>query len=353
MEDYGSREPTFVECIARVRDRLLQVAGLDAEAGYTSVLLPGSGTYALESAVATLVPPNGKLLVLENGAYGRRITEIARRLQRDCTVLSAEPTACHAPDDLDDCLARDASITHVGIVHCETTSGIINPIEALAPVVQKHQCALLVDAMSSFGALEIDFEGWQIDCLVSSPNKCLEGVPGFTFAIARERSLAAAQGHCASLSLDLHAQWQGFERDGQFRFTPPTHALVAFDQTLSLFFKEGGLTARRQRYEANYAVLIEGMQALGLEPLVPAGLRGPIITAFPFPEQPGFQRDCLFSFLEERGHVLYPGTAPLENSFRVGTIGRLEPDDVRALLKDLGAFLEQAHRNRNQPVNKA
>lgn len=337
--DVGSRDDFFLKTIQKIRRQLLQICDLDANDGYTAIPVQGSGTFGLESALTTLIGPQQKLLILENGAYGKRIREIGMRASREVETYSVPPTERHDPEVLRDLLQTDPSISHVAIVHCETTTGIVNPLPEMAAIAKEAGKSLLVDAMSSFGAIPIDFKTWDIDCLVSSPNKCLESVPGFSFAIVKESSLSRAQGNCPSLSLDLYDQWTGLESTGQFRFTPPTHCLLAFDKALDLFFSEGGIVGRGNRYRNNHETLISGMKALGFEPVLEASLQSPIITSFPFPEDPAFNFEDFYRNLARQGLTIYPGKLENLNSFRIGTIGQLFPDDIKRLLDEIATLL--------------
>jgi 2-aminoethylphosphonate-pyruvate transaminase len=235
-------------------------------------------------------------------------------------------------DQLEQTLQLDDSITHVAVVHCETTTGIINPIHEVGRVVKKYNRVYIVDAMSSFGAYPISLPGSGIDFLISSSNKCIEAVPGFAFVLADKKALAAGRGSARSLCLDLFAQWEGLEGDGQFRFTPPTHAILAFYQALLELEAEGGIPARAARYFHNYELTIAGMTSLGFKPYVPAQHRGYIITSFYYPESAAFSFRLFYEKLSQQGCVIYPGKLSHANCFRIGHIGRLEPSDVFLLL---------------------
>ena len=244
LRDLGSRDVEFIETVRSIRLTLLALAGVSRETGYEAVLMQGSGTFGLESVIGSTVPPDGKLLVIINGSYGERIATIAQVLSIDITTLEYATNVAPVPADVDRMLIADPAISNVAVVHCETTTGIINPIEEIGRVVRQHDKTYFVDSMSAFGAVLFDFEKCEIDFLVSSANKCIEGVPGLSFAICRRDSLDATEGWARSLSLDLLTQWQGLEANGQFRFTPPTHVILAFDQALRELQAEGGVEAR-------------------------------------------------------------------------------------------------------------
>lgn len=334
--DWGSRDGDFLAMSERVRARLLALAGVDA-ATHAAVPIQGSGTFAVEAAVQTLVPRDAKLLVLVNGAYGRRIAEIARRLGRTVTVLEAPEDEAIEPGAVDGALAADPAITDVALVHLETTSGLLNPLDAVAAAVQARGQRLLVDAIGSLGAVPV-MPAVLFATLVGSANKGLEGVPGLAFVIAGRQHLAAAAGNASSLSLDLHAQWQGFERDGQWRFTPPTHVVAALDQALDQLDEEGGVSARSARYRRNYAVLTEGMRALGFETFLPDALAGPVIATFRAPPGEWFSFERLYQFLHARGVVIYPGKLTAAPSFRIGCIGAVGEADMRRALSLIQEF---------------
>jgi 2-aminoethylphosphonate-pyruvate transaminase len=331
LHDAGSWHADFNELVRSVRERLLALAGVSRERGFEVVPMQGSGTFGVEATVTTAVPRDGKLLVVANGAYGERIAQIARAAGIAHEALHYPEDTPAAPGDVAARLAADVSITHVAIVHCETTTGLLNPIEAVGRAVRRHRRSYIVDAMSSFGAVPIDFEACALDYLVSSSNKCIEGVPGFSFVFARREALLATEGNARGLSLDLLGQWRGFEKNGQFRFTPPTHAILAFDQALRELEAEGGVAARGARYRANHAVLIEGMRALGFRPYLVPEVQSYIITAFHYPEL-SFDFHRFYRSLSDRGMIIYPGKLTDVPCFRIGTIGRIFEADVRQLL---------------------
>lgn len=332
VRDLGSRDGEFIAIVRRIRQELLELAGVSQRDGYEAVLMPGSGTFGVEAVVSSVIPRDGKLLVCINGAYGERIEKMAQvHGIATSTVRTAEDETI---DDaaVDRALQADSSITDVAIVHCETTSGVINPIEEVGRVVRRHGRTYFVDSMSAFGAIEFDFRRAEIDYLVSSANKCIEGVPGFSFSICRRAALESTAGRARTLSLDLLAQWKGLESSGQFRFTPPVQSLLAFHQALAELREEGGVAARGARYRANRDCLLEGMNALGFEEYLPRHLQGPIITSFRYPAHPGFQFEEFYSRLNDQGFVIYPGKVSNADCFRIGHVGRLFPSDTRALL---------------------
>ncbi len=330
--DLGSRDGEFIGIVRQIRQELLELAGVSQRDGYEAVLMQGSGTFGVEAVVSSVIPANGKLLVCINGAYGERIEKMAQIHRIPTVVVRTAEDELIDPAAVDRALLADPAVTDVAIVHCETTSGVINPIEAVGKVVRRHGKTYFVDSMSAFGAIEFDFRAAEIDYLVSSANKCIEGVPGFSFGICRRSALESTAGRARTLSLDLLAQWKGLESGGQFRFTPPVQSILAFHQALAELKAEGGVAARGARYRANHDCLLDGMNALGFEEYLPRHLQGPIITSFRYPAHPNFNFDEFYSRLNDQGFVIYPGKVSNADCFRIGHVGRLFPSDTRALL---------------------
>ena len=341
LHDAGSWHFEFNTLVAGIRQRLLLLANLTREQGWEVVLLQGSGTFGVEAVFATCVPPNGKVAVLTNGAYGDRMVLMLQHARIAHCVLTSPEDSAHAPQALDDLLTRDPAVTHVAVVHCETTTGLMNPIDALGHIAAKHRKVFIVDAMSSFGATPIDFTACHIDFLISSSNKCVEGVPGFSFVICRRDALIACEGYARSLSLDLLGQLKGFEKNGQFRYTPPTHSILAFEQALREFELEGGINARQERYRANHKTLLEGMSRLGFRPYLPSAVQSHIITAFHTPADSHFSFETFYRKLSDRGFIIYPGKLTKVDTFRIGNIGRLFPADLEQLVDSIGAVLKE------------
>jgi len=331
LHDLGSWHADFNALVASVRQQLLALAGLSRSAGWEVVPLQGSGTFGVEAVFQTCVPPSGKVLVLANGAYGERIVQMLVHARIDHRVLRTPEGTPNDPAALEAALEADRSITHVAAVHCETTTGILNPIEAIGPVVKRYGAVFVVDAMSSFGGVPIDFAECGADFLISSANKCIEGVPGFSFVFARRDLLLASEGWARSLSLDLLGQLRGFEKNGQFRYTPPTHAVAAFAQALRELAAEGGVAARHDRYCRNHVTLMAGMTRLGFTPYLDPLVQSPIITAFRYPT-PAFNFARFYRELSDRGFIIYPGKLTLVDTFRIGTVGRLFPCDIEQLI---------------------
>ena len=321
----------------RVRHRLTALA--HGEATHVAVPLQGAGTFAVEAAIGTLVPRDGKLLVLVNGAYGRRAAEMAARMGRAVAVLECAEDLAVDPAAVARALDADRAITDVLLVHLETTSGLLNPLAPVAAAVAGAGRRLLLDAMSSFGAAPIDLRSIRCSAVMASANKCLEGVPGLAFVLAEAGHLAAMAGNSPGTSLDLHAQWLGFEASGQWRFTPPTHVVAALDAALDGLDREGGVEARGARYARHCAMLTQGLAALGFRTYLPPDVQGPVILTVRDPGPP-FSFDALYAALHRQGIVLYPGKLTHEPSFRIGCIGAIDAGDIRRTLAAIGTFMQ-------------
>ena len=321
LRDWGSWDVDFNSITGRVRERLLQI--VHGTGSHECVPMQGSGTFSVEAAIGTLVPRAGHVLVPQNGAYCQRIARICRVLGRKLTTIDyAENVQVNAAD-VERALRSDASITHVALVHCETSTGILNPLQEVAQVVARHGRGLIVDAMSSFGALEIDARTTPFDAVVAASGKCLEGPPGMGFVVVRREALERCEGNCHSLSLDLYDQWVYMQKTTQWRYTPPTHVVAAFDSAIAQYLEEGGLAARAARYTQNCRTLIGGMSQLGLKSFLPAAIQAPIIVTFLAPESPRYVFRDFYNAVKARGYILYPGKLTTVETFRVGCMGQL------------------------------
>lgn len=333
LQDWCTWDKEYNEGIVTpIRKGLLALAGLD-EKEYTTVLLQGSGTYCVEATLGAAVGPSDKLLILANGAYGKRMAQIADYYHINYILVSLHETEPVTGEIARKALEEHPDITHLSMVHSETTTGVLNPIEEVAEVLKDRHITFIVDAMSSFGGIPIDIRKSGIDFLVSSANKCIQGVPGFGFILAKKEKLVATKGKARSLSLDIYAQWETMEKGGgKWRFTSPTHVVHAFYQAMQELEAEGGIPARYARYRQNHRILVDGMRALGFETLLPDSSQGPIITSFLYPEAdfdfPGF-----YDRLKQKGFVIYPGKISDADTFRIGNIGDVFPRDMEALLK--------------------
>lgn len=337
LHDYGSRDATFIDLNARILERLVGI--VNGEGGYVAVPLQGSGTFVVEAMIGNFVPADGKLLILINGAYGQRIKKICDYYGRNYIVQETPEDVPVNGVQLDAALDNDTSITHVVVVHCETTSGILNPLREISEVVARHRRSLLIDSMSAFGALPLDAGEIEFDAVVASSNKCLEGAPGMGFCVARESALEKAEGNSPSLVLDLYDQWRAMQKNRQWRFTPPTHVLLAFDQALTEYLEEGGVVGRGGRYRQNCELLVAGMRAMGFRTLLADELQAPIIVTFHMPTNPGFDFARFYDGLKDQGYVIYPGKLTVADSFRMGCIGRLGAEQIEGALEAVAGLL--------------
>lgn len=339
LRDWGSWDADFNRVTAEIRQQLLAMAGV-ADDSYACVPLQGSGTFSVEAALATAIPRDGKALILMNGAYGQRAAKTLDYLGRAHIALDKGDYLPPQPDEVDALLRAHPEVTTVFLVHCETSSGILNPLRELAAVVKAHAKRLIVDAMSSFGAVPLTVDEVPFDVLVSSANKCIEGIPGFGFVIIRRDLLEESAGRAHSLSLDLLEQWRYMERTGQWRFTPPTHSVVAFHAALEQHAAEGGVQGRLARYTRNRDVLVAGMRELGFETLLEDRWLSPIITTFFSPGHPAFEFKRFYDELKARQFVIYPGKLTQAESFRIGCIGQIDEPIVRQLLRAIAESLQ-------------
>ena len=346
--DYGSRDLRFIDINRRVRERLVAIAG--GQETHVCVPLQGSGTFVVEAMLGTFVPRDGKVLILVNGAYGRRMAQICEAAGRRHALLETGEDRAVDSRALDRLLDRDTAISHVAVVHCETTSGIVNPLEAVARVCEERSRVLLVDAMSSFGALPLDARTMPFEAMAAASGKCLESTPGLGFCIARREALERARGNAHALSLDLCDQYLAMERDGQWRFTPPVQTILSLDRALDEFEAEGGVAARGKRYEENLRILVGGMRRLGFETLLPDAVQAPIIVTFHMPADPRFAFESFYERMRCRGYVIYPGKLTAAPSFRIGCIGRLGPAEMRGALAALESILEEMGVSSGAPV---
>ena len=324
-EDYN------VHIVEEIRKGLVQLATRKTDE-YTSILMQGSGTYCVEATLGSVITPKHKLLILSNGAYGDRMGNIAEYHGMNYDMLAFDETEQVSVEYVDDYLAHNAEITHVAVVHCETTTGILNPLKEIAHMVKMHGKKLIVDAMSSFGGVPLDVEELGIDFMISSANKCIQGVPGFGFIIARKSELQYCKGVSKSLSLDIYDQWDAMEKGhGKWRFTSPTHVVRAFKQAMDELAAEGGVEARHARCR-NHDVLVEGMRSLGFKTLLKDEVQSPVITSFLYPDKE-FDFKKFYHQLKEKGFVIYPGKISQADTFRIGNIGDVFPEDFSRLIE--------------------
>ena len=339
LRDWGSWDSDFNSITARIRERLLAI--VSGSGTHECVPMQGSGTFAVEAAIGTLVARGGHVLVPQNGAYCQRVARICRVLGRRLTTIDYPENTQVAPADVERALRADSSISHVALVHCETSTGILNPLQEIAAVVARHGTGLIVDAMSSFGALEIDARTTPFDALVAASGKCLEGPPGMGFVIVRRAVLERFEGNSHSLALDLYDQWVYMQKTTQWRYTPPTHVVAAFDAAIAQYLEEGGRAARHARYARNCRTLIDGMARLGLRSFLPAAIQAPIIVTFFAPESPRYAFKTFYDAVKARGYILYPGKLTTVETFRVGCIGQLGEHGIAGAVEAVGKVLAE------------
>ncbi len=332
LRDWGSWDGDFRAVTAQMRKMLLDMVN-DTKGEFDCVPMQGSGSFSVEAMLASFTPRDGKILVLSNGAYGKRIAQTLDYLNRNHVVIDKGDYMPPRGDEVTAALRADPAITHVVVVHCETSSGILNPVAEISQAVYNEGRKLLIDSMSAFGAIPLEVGEIRYQAMVSSANKCIEGVPGFGFVIARKDELQAAKGRSHSLSLDLHAQWAHMNKTGQWRFTPPTHVVVAFLQALKAHKAEGGVAGRGTRYADNRDVLVEGMRGLGFETLLKDRWLSPIIVTFFNPAHKSFDFNAFYEAMKAKGFIIYPGKLTVVDSFRIGCIGQMDADVMRQVVQ--------------------
>jgi 2-aminoethylphosphonate-pyruvate transaminase len=345
LRDWCTWDDDYNAIVQQIRHRLVELA--TSQDGYTAVLMQGSGTFSVESVLTSAVAKDRKLLVLANGAYGERMGHIATQAGIDVEVQNSGELSPPDLKRLEQSLAQDDRISHVAVVHCETTTGMLNPVKEIGRIVKSSGRTYIVDAMSSFGGIPMDIAELGTDFLVSSANKCIQGVPGFGFVIARRTEMEKCRGRARSLSLDLFDQWRTMEeQQGKWRFTSPTHTVRAFSQALCELDEEGGIEVRYQRYKKNHATLVYGMQLLGFKCLLDEKYLSPIITAFYSPQAPGYSFAEFYARIKAQGFVIYPGKVTEHETFRIGNIGEVNPPDIERLLRSIARsmFWEETRR---------
>ena len=339
LHDWGSRDQQFVDATRDVRGKLVEISG--GGGAFTAVPMQGSGTFAVEAMIGTFLPRDGKLLIGINGAYGHRIAKICDYMGRAYVVSEIPENLPLQASTITTVLESHPEVTHVAIVQCETTSGILNPVGEIASAVDAMGRRLLVDAMSAFGAIPLDLSLIVCDAVAASSNKCFEGVPGMGFVLCRQTALKNSENNAHSLSLDLFDQWKTLEDTGQWRFTPPTHVVFAFKEALYAYLKQGGLVGRFDRYSKNCRILVEGMRGYGFQSLLSDNLQAPIIVSFRMPADLNFRFENFYDMLKAKGFVIYPGKLAVAESFRIGCIGAIDENDMRAAVSAIGETLEE------------
>lgn len=338
--DHCTWDDDYKKITLSIREKLLNLAHV-SEPEYTVVLMQGSGTFGVESVLTSVIGEEDTLLIAANGAYGERMGDIARHAGIHYLMYEEDYNKIPSAEKIREILAEHPEITHVSMVHSETTSGILNDIASVAKVVKGAGKTFIVDAMSSFGGVDIPVGDLEIDFIISSANKCIQGVPGFSFIICNREKLMESKGKARSLSLDLYDQWETMNKDGKWRFTSPTHVVLAFAQALKEMEEEGGIVARAKRYEENNRLLIQKMAEMGIRPYIGSEHQGPIITTFLYPEHHNFSFQDMYQYIKDRGYAIYPGKVIDADTFRIGNIGEIYKEDIEKLCSIIKEFLEE------------
>lgn len=337
--DHCTWDNDYKQVTQEIRKGLLNLAHVDEDT-YTAILMQGSGTFGVESVLTSSIGANDKLLIAANGAYGERMEDIARHAGISYVIYHQDYDKVPDAKVIEKMLEEDPKITHVSMVHSETTSGILNDIESVTKVVKEKGRTMIVDAMSSFAGVDIKVGELGIDFLISSANKCIQGVPGFSFIIAKKEALMKTKGQARSFSLDLYDQWETMNKDGKWRFTSPTHVVLAFAQAMKELKQEGGIAARSKRYYENNRAIIQNFKEMGFETYIDEEHQGPIITTFLFPEDCNYTFKEMYEYIKDRGYAIYPGKVTQTATFRIGNIGEIYKEDVEKLCSIVKEFLE-------------
>jgi 2-aminoethylphosphonate-pyruvate transaminase len=351
LRDWGSWDAAFNQITGSICKDLVDI--VNGAGTHVCVPLQGSGTFSVEAALGNLVPRDGKVLVPDNGAYCARIARILKYLGREHSVIDLGDDKQSTAAILEGAFKMDPRITHVAQVHCETGAGILNPLPEIAAVCARHDKGLIVDAMSSFGAIDIDVSKYPVDAVIAASGKCIEGAPGMGFVIVRQELLEASHGNSHSLAMDLHDQWTYMQKTTQWRFTPPTHVVAAFRAALDQFKAEGGTPARGARYRKNCDTLVESMSALGFRPFLPRALQAPIIVTFHAPGDAAYNFRTFYEKVRARGYILYPGKLTKVETFRVGCIGAIDYNEMRNVASAVAETLKEMGIREAAPAKAA
>lgn len=331
LRDLGSRDAEFINVVKEIRNELLKLGNV-TKGEYEAILMQGSGTSGIESVITSTMTDNDCMLIIINGAYGHRIAKIAKIHKLNTIELEFPENEIPDIETVEETLKKHENITHMTVVHCETTTGILNPIKEIGQLAKAYNKVYFVDSMSAYGAIPTDLKESNIDYLVSSANKNIEGIPGFSYILARTEELMKCKDISRTLTLNLYAQWEGLEKNGQFRFTPPIQSMLAFHQALQELKMEGGVAARYQRYKNNHKILNDGMRELGFKEYIKPELQAPIISTYYNPEHPNYDFEKMYQLFNDAGIVIYPGKTTKAECFRIGSIGRVFEEDIHFLL---------------------
>jgi len=336
--DIGALDSDFILHVQQIRYKLLALAHVESPE-YESIIIPGSSTYGIESTISSAIPANGMLLNIVNGANGSRISKIARVHSIPLKELIFEENQLPDLDEIDSVLKQNHQITHIAVVHGETSTGMLNPIAKIGEICARYNTVFIVDATGTFGAYDINLKELNISYMISASDKCIEGIPGFSYVLVKRSALEQCKYQVRSLSLDLYDQWVGLNKTGEFRFTPPVQALLAFHEALNELKKEGGVKGRAERYSVNNALLIGEMRELGFKMYLPDHMRSYIVTSFLYPDHPDFSFEKLSMSLNGKGFAISPGRINKTDCFRIANIGQLYPHDIQKLIDTIESVL--------------
>lgn len=340
--DYAPWDLEFRALVSRVCDDLLAIAG-GRPGEHVTLPLQGCGHFAMEAAVRSFVPPGGRLLVPMTGDYARRLARLAREAAREVTELPLQDDLPADPAQVEAALRADPAVSHLAIIYSETSTGVVHPVPALAAVAARLGRRVIVDAVSAFGALPLDLSALPaVDAVGFTANKCLESLPGAVFVTARTDRLRGARGRAGSWSLDLADLYEvSLDRPGSHRFTPAAGVIAALAVALDLYRAEGGQPARLARYRENQEALCDGMRALGLRPMLPPAVQGPIVVNIAAPDSPAWDLQRFVDRLKARGVLISNFGCTSEPSFRVGCIGAIGPADMRRAVAAMGEVMAE------------
>jgi len=338
LVDYAPADDFIRAATATIREYLVGLA--NGTGSYECVPLQGSGTYATEAAFHTLLPPDAKILIVTNGFYGLRLKELCDRMKKRNVLLQLPMLPPPSARDIEAALDAHPDITHVTLCHCETATGVLNPIEEIAAATRARGVRVILDAIASFAAFDLDAPALDLEAIVLSSNKGLESVPGVGFVIAKRASLQAAEGNSASLSLDLHAQWAHMEKTGQWRYTPPTHVIAALATAIRIHEAEGGVRGRHARFHRVWHRLVTAMRQRGFETLISDDHASPIVTTFLEPADPHYTFPSFSTEMRKRGFIVFPGRLTASRTFRIGCMGRITDADVDRLVEAIDGAMQ-------------
>jgi len=337
VADICHREVEFTDLMQGVRMDLLKVVNADPEQ-YTSILFAASGTGAVEACLSSVLASEKKVLIINNGPYGQRMLDIARRYHIPSLEYQVDYDQPIAITEIELLLIQNNNIGAVAMVHHETSSGILSSLRPIGELCHKYGCEFIVDAMSSFAGVDIDVEREHIDYIISSANKCLQGMPGLAFVIAKKSALMQSKGRARSFYFDLHQQFYALETQREMPFTPPVQIIYALRQALNEFLAET-LSGRIERYQRNYELLIKGFAKLGFTCLTPEDRASHLLAIIRFPGDQSYNFDEFHDYLFAAGFTIYPKKLSIPNTFRVACLGAIEPQDILRFFQSVATYM--------------